>query len=1069
MRSLIELMARNNIFANLLMIIILVSGIFGVASMNREFFPNISFDMVQINMLYPGATPAEIEEGICQRFEEAVEGVEGIKKFHTTALEGVGMGFAEVDDGADEQKVLDDIRAEINAIPTFPADAEKPVVSLLTNRTPVCRICLRGDLPQVQLKEKAEEIKDDLLRIPTISMAAISGIPDYEISIEVSEERLRSFGLTFEEVAAKVRRECLNLPGGFLRTDSEQFKIRAMGRRYRGGEFADLVVLTRPDGTLISLDRIAEIKDGFEEDPMLGYFNGERAALIVVFKTWEEDAIAISEAVDRYLADKNPTLPPGLTLTKWGDTSEAIRDRIDLLLDNGRLGLVLVFFLLWFFLGFKLGFWVAMGIPISLLGAMAIAAAHDKSINMISLFGLVMVLGIIVDDAIVVGEAISLHRRQGKSALRAAIDGTLEVLWPVVAAVCTSIAAFLPLFWISGIMGKFIALLPMVVVAALVVSLVECFFLLPAHLNHLADPGVRPRSDGRKVSLLSRIKHAMSSFRDWMERIEESFVRRVYAPCLRFVIGWRYVALASTITVIMVMAGVCTLIQFVMFPDADHDTLIVRAEFPDGTPITTTCDTINKLENGLRCVDEKIQTASGDPLVRNVYSVAGAHSGYVDIKGAHYCEVTVDLLPSEERGVYFKEINLAWEENVGPIDGALSVKYGSIEHGPPGKDIEIWLLGDDFDMLLAASAELQARLAEFKGVYEIEDDFRPGKTELRISLKPLAYTLGLTLDDVGRQLRQGYYGAEPVRIQRGRDDVRIKVRYPLDERNSLADLESIRIRTRTGNEVPFVSVADVEFTKGLASVNRKDGKRRVSVTAETVPGVANAREVIMELQANFLPGLQQGHSGLICTIEGEQQDSRESMESLFYGFFLAIMLIYLILSTIFRSYVQPLLILFTVPLGLVGALLGHLILGENVTMMSLFGMVALTGIVVNDAIVLMECVNQKIAAGVPFMKALVEGGCRRFRAIMLTSLTTCAGLFPIIMEKSVQAQYLIPMALSIASGVIAATLLTLFLLPCLMATLNDVRIFLRWTVTGVRPSREEVEPARKRIENNDRA
>ncbi len=1069
MKSLINIMARNNIFANLLMIIILASGIFGVASMNREFFPNISFDMVQINMLYPGATPAEIEEGICQRLEEAVEGIEGIKKFHTTALEGVGMGFAEVDDGADEQKVLDDIRAEISAVPTFPVDAEKPVVSLLTHRSTVCRICLCGDLPQKQLKEKAEEIKDDLLRIPKISQAAISGIPDYEISIEVSEERLRSFGITFDEVAAKVRRECLNLPGGFLRTDSEQFKIRAMGRRYRGEEFADLVVVTRPDGTLIRLDRIAEIKDGFEEDPMLGYFNGKRAALIAVYKTWEEDALAISEAVDRFLEEKNPTLPPGLTLTKWGDTSEAIRDRIDLLLKNGQIGLGLVFFLLWIFLGFKLGFWVAMGIPISLLGGMAVAAAHDKSINMISLFGLIMVLGIIVDDAIVVGESISLHRRQGKSALRASIDGTLEVFWPVVAAVCTSIAAFLPLFWISGIMGKFIALLPMVVVAALIVSLVECFFLLPAHLNHLAKPGVPPIADGRKVSVVSRIRLAMFRFRDWMERFEEGIVQRVYAPCVRFVIGWRYVALASTITVIFIMAGVCTIVKFVMFPDADNDTLTVRAEFPDGTPIATTCDTIKKLEEGLRRVEEQTETVSGDPLVRNVYSVAGAHSGYVDIKGAQYCEITVDLLPSEERGVYFKDINLAWEKSVGTVEGALSVKYGSVEHGPPGKDIEIWLLGEDYDMLLAASDELQARLAKFKGVYEIEDDYRPGKTELRITLKPLAYSLGLTLDDVGRQLRQGYYGAEPVRIQRGRDDVRIKVRYPLDERSSLADLESIRIRTRAGDEVPFVSVADVEFTKGLASVNRKDGKRRVSVTAETAPGEANAREVIMELQAGFLPELQRQNPGLVCTIEGEQQDSRESMESLLYGFVLAIMLIYLILSTIFRSYLQPLLILFTVPLGLVGALLGHLFLGIDVTMMSLFGMVALTGIVVNDAIVLMECVNQKVAAGIPFLDALVEGGCRRFRAIMLTSLTTCAGLFPIITEKSVQAQYLIPMALSIASGVVAATLLTLFLLPCLLAALNDVRLFFRWAISGNWMPREEVEPARKRFENNDLA
>jgi len=1062
MHSLLKIMARNNIFANLLMAMIILSGLFGASLMNREFFPNISVDFVQIEMLYPGATPSEIEEGICQRFEEAVEGIEGIKKFHSTAREGVGFGFAEVEDGTDEEKVMEDLRAQINAVPTFPVDAEKPVVSLMTFRSAVCNVCLSGDLPQKQLKEKAEEVKDDLLRIPTISQVSISGIPDYEISIEVSEEQLRKYGLTFDAVAARVRRECLNMPGGFLRTEKEEFKIRAMGRRYRGEEFADLVVLTRPDGTIIHLDRLAEINDGFEEDPIYGHFNGNQAVLITVFKTWEEDSLAISTSVRDYLARKNANLPPGVTLTQWGDMSTWISDRIDLLMRNGRLGLALVFGLLWLFLGLRLGFWVAIGIPVSLLGALAVMAAHGKSINMISLFGIIMVLGIIVDDAIVVGESISLHRRRGKPALAAAVDGTFEVFWPVLAAVTTSIVAFLPLFWVSGVMGKFISIIPMAVIAALIVSLIECFFLLPAHLNHL--PAFKPGTpEGEARKRFAPLRWA-ERFREGMEHGEERFVERFYRPAVAFVIQWRYAALAASIAVLLVIGGLINggVLKFVIFPDADNNMLVTRLVFPDGTPMNTTRAAVARLEEGLERATARMATASGQPVLQNMYSVVGSHSGYVQLKGGNLAEISVELLPSEDRGIYFKEINAAWEQEVGSIEGALSLSYGTIEHGPPGKAIEIWMLADDFDTILGASEKLKRKLAGFEGVYEIEDNYRPGKTEVRVTLKPLAYTLGLTLDEVGRQLRQGYYGAEPVRIQRGRDDVRIKVRYPFEERRSLADLEEVRIRTLAGQEVPFISVADVEFTKGLASINRKDGKRGVAVTAEVRAGVANTREILLELESRFFGRLERDFPGLVCSVEGEQQDTRESVTSLFYGFILAMLLIYLILSTIFRSYIQPFIILFSVPFGLVGAIVGHMLMGLDITIMSLFGMVALTGIVVNDAIVLIECVNDKLGRGVPFFRALEEGGCRRFRAILLTSVTTCAGLFPIITEKSAQAQYLIPMALTIASGVVAATVLTLFVVPCLVGVLSDLRRALRWIRRGYWPTREEVEPASTR-------
>jgi multidrug efflux pump subunit AcrB len=698
-----------------------------------------------------------------------------------------------------------------------------------------------------------------------------------------------------------------------------------------------------------------------------------------------------------------------------------------------------------------------MGIPVSLAGALIFMAATGETINMISLFALIMTLGIIVDDAIVVGEAIYVQRLNGVPPFQAAVKGVLEVFWPIVGAVTTTIVAFLPLFFMSGVMGKFIAVLPVAVVAALAVSLFESLYLLPAHLNHLPDLNPDPAS-------LSPVKRMWHKFRKFIEGMEEKFVRLVYAPSVDFALRWRYVAFALTIAVFMIMLGVVQggLVKFVLFPQADTDFLITRVEFPTGTPVEVTRKALERIEAGLDEAEEAFQTLTGEPMVRHVYSMVGGYSGYEIRKGGHLAEIKVELLPSERRGVFYKEINRVWEEAVSSVEGALSLTYDTIEHGPPGKPIEIWFLGEGYDELLEVAGMFKEKLRSLKGVYEVEDDYRPGKTEIRVRLKPAARTLGLTLSDVGLQMRHGWYGDEPVRIQRGRDDIRIKVRFPVADRSSIADLERIRIRTPSGAEVPFTSVAQLRFEKGLTMINRKNGKRFVAVTANVNTELANANEIMVEMTNRFLPEALQAYPGVTFDVEGQQQETNESVVSLFKGFFFAVLGIFLILATIFRSYMQPVVIMVTVPMGLIGAVLGHMVLGLDLTMMSLFGLVALTGIVVNDAIVLIESVNTRIKEGMPFFTAVAEGGKRRFRAIVLTTITTCAGLIPIIVERSVQAQYLIPMAITIVSGVFAASFLTLLLVPCLLGILNDVRRGTHWLWHQRLPGREEVEPGLKR-------
>ncbi len=1058
MKQLFANFARNTVFANIVFVLIFMAGGIGAMSMIRENFPEFSLDMITVAVTYPGADPEEVEEGISQKIEEAIEEIEGIKLFTTNSNEGSGSTLIEVKENYPVEKVLEDVRTKVNAISTFPPDAEKPVVSELTVKDAVMLLYLSGSMSERRIKEWAEQIKDEIQLLPEVSQVSIFGAREYEISIEVSEEKLRQYGLTLGDVAAAVRRSNLNLAGGIIRSQGEEIRVRTMGRKYTGKELAQIVVLAGPAGELITLDRLATITDGFTEDPVKASINGETSVLVMVWKTREEDALKISHTVQQFVHEKQARLPTGANLKILYDNTEMLRSRINLLLKNGIIGLCIVFILLWTFLNARLSFWSGMGIPVSIAGALFILWAMGGTLNMVSLFGLIMVLGIVVDDAIVVGEAIYVHRKNGKPPLKAAVDGISEVGMPVTAAVLTTVVAFIPLFYVGGIMGKFIAILPLVVIACLLISLLECLFLLPAHLSNLPNPN-------RKHKPQNPISRRIEALHQLTSRGMEWFIARVYVPFLSKTLYWRYISLCTAITILLLTIGLIRsgLLKFEVFPAVDGFIITSTVEFPNGTPAEVTADAIRKIDAALTRLSERTRTRSGDPLVQDRLSLTGQTLQQIPEVGPHVGSVQAILLASEKRGIHTKDLMVAWEKEVGPIPGVKSLIFEGMQHGPPGAPIEVWLQGYQMESLLEASGDLMARLRKFDGVYQIRSDYSPGKNELRLALKPEARTLGLTVADLANQVYAGYYGNEAVRLQRGRDDVRIKVRYTADERRRVADFERVYIRTPDGHEVPLFSVADIYFSPGYSTITRTNGLRRISVSADLDTGKANANEIFDELKTHYFPRLQRRFPDLMVSLQGEQKKMRESFETLYVGFPLAVLGIFIVIATMFRSYAQPLVIMFTVPFGIIGAVLAHPILGFELSIMSIFGMVALTGVVVNDAIVLIERVNENIAEGQPFFEAVIQGGARRFRAIFLTSLSTIGGLAPLIMETDLQARFLIPMALSLAAGVAFATVLTLVLIPGLLAILSDFRLLFHRFRYGVWPKRLDVEPAKNRF------
>lgn len=1035
MKKIAEAFARNTVFANILLIIILLAGLGAARLMVREDFPSMTLDTVTVNLAWDGASPEDTEEGISRKVEDAIDSVEGIDTYTTTSTEGSSSTVITVKYGYDTEKVYDRVKNEIDQISTFPDDADNPVVNVPTVIFPVMTLGVSGEMDEKTLKTWADAMEDELKHLPEISQVEVTGTRDYQITVELSEGVLRRYNLTLSDVATAISNSSLNLSGGKVKTRGEEFSVRTMGKRYSGKELADIVVVAGTGGESLSLGQLATIKDDFEQDKLAIRSNGNPMALVVVSKTEQEDAIAIADRVTRYVTEANRTLPPGAHISILSDNTEEIRTNIGILRKNGIMGLILVFAVLWLFLDTRLAFWAGMGIPISLSGGLAILWLTGYTINTVSLFGLIMVLGIVADDAIVVGEAVYVQRKNGAGPLAAAVNGLMEVGMPVLAAVATTVLAFVPLMHIKGTMGKVIVCLAVAVIACLVISLVECLILLPAHLSTLPDP------KGQTPSRFAPLR-ALESFHtrsvESMERVAET----VYRPLLTKVLAHRYPAVCVAVAVALVTIGLFRggLLKYNMFPERDGFELAAQLTFPEGTPYEVTEAAVARIEAGMHSLAAKTDTASGAPLVNHMLSVTGkavnGHMGSMGNTGANLGGVQVSLLNASERGIHTRDLCLAWEQEVGAIAGVEKLTYTSGGGGPPGGDIEIALEGNDLDALTTAADDVMERLRQIDGVFRIESDSSPGKNEIRFTLKPEARNLGITVRDLANQAFAAYFGKEAVKIQRGNDEVDVKVTYTEEERSTLESLKDLMVKAPDGTMVPVKAVADMEIRPGYSTITRTDNRRQVTVSADVDSTKLVAGEVLEELESGFFSELEKNR-GVEIRLKGHAEKDREAFGSLALWYPLSVLSIYMIVAAMFRSYAQPLIILLTVPFGLIGAALGHAVMGLNLSLFSVFGMVALSGVVVNDAIVLIDRINTNISEGMPLVKAVVSGGVRRFRSVMLTSVTTVGGLLPLILETDPAAATMVPMGVSLAAGVTFATVLTLLLVPALMVVLHD--------------------------------
>jgi len=1037
MNKIIQWMSRNHVAANLLMLLFIFGGLVMGAAVKQEIFPEVDMDMVRIEMAYPGAGPEEVEEGILLKIEENVSGLSGVKKIQSTAVEGMGSVLVEILESEDPDQILQDIKSEVDRITTFPEDAESPVVAKVISRYEVVSVVVYGDMSMRSLRQTAEEIRDELLLYPDITQVDLTGVRPYEISIDIPEDNLRLLDMTLERVAQRVRQASQDIPGGEIKAQGRDILIRTMERRYFGQEYENITLAYTLDGSELKLKDVAVIRDTFRETDESAIFDGYPAAMVAVFRVGDQKPTELSKIVHDYVREKKLVLPESVNLAIWNDMSEILKSRINLLLKNAFLGLILVFIVLGLFLQIKLAMLVMLTIPISFLGAMLFLPGLGVSINMISLFAFILALGLVVDNAIVVGENTFEKRSNNIPYGQAAIQGCSEVAGPIVFSALTTVAAFLPLFMVTGLMGKFIFSVPAVVISIIMISLIQSLLILPAHL-----------SVGRPEGDRWAFQRFLSFIRGRTGQALNSLVSGPYTSTLSWSLKNRYFTLACALSSLMLTAGLIGggIVKFTFMPEVDGDVIIASLEMPPGSPAQDTAQWAEHLartaQQAAATFDEEIP---GKPQVlRNVYAVVGntiaspgpnAESGAT---GGHLADVALFLIPSEQREVSSSQVAGRWREMAGQIPGARSLTFTS-SLTRFGAGIDIQLAHNDFETLAIASGKLKTELETYPGISDIRDSLVPGKQELKLTLRPEAGSLGLTEEDLGRQVRAAFFGAEALRLQRGRNEVRVFVRYPEQERQNIINLENLRVRNGQGSELPLILAADIEYGQGYSSINRTDRKRVVNVTAEVDQTKANAREIVQDLQQGLLAQILLDHPGISYDLEGEQRETRESFSGVIQGFILALFLIFALLAIPFKSYAQPLIIMTAIPFGIVGAVLGHLIMGINLSMMSLFGIVALSGVVVNSSLLLIDLTNRNADSGMDIFQAVMSSGQRRFRPILLTSLTTFFGLSPMIMEKSLQAKFLIPMAVSLGFGILFATFITLVLIPCLYLIMEDAK------------------------------
>ena len=1026
LKGTIAWMVRNRVTPNLMMWVFLLGGLFCLLRIKQEVFPQYDLDMVSVMVPYPGSSPEEVEQGIVLAVEEAIRGLEGIKEVTAVAAEGRGMVTAELLQGSDQQKIYQDIKQEIDRITTFPEDAEEPEVTLLMRRRQVVTMQLYGDVSEWVLRELAEQVRDSLLTERGITQVELEGAREYEVQVLVDQDTLRTYGLTLQDVADTIRRTSVELPGGHIETRGGEVLLRVMERRDWAREFAAIPIVTSPDGSVLTVADIGQVKDDFEDVDTWATFNGKRAVGIAVYRIGDQTPIGVSDATRRAMARIESQLPPGVDWSITSDQADVYRQRLELLIKNGFEGLILVFAMLALFLEFKLAIWVTMSIPISFLGAFLFMPHMDVTINMMSMFAFIIALGMVVDSGIVVGENIYEYRAGGMSQFRAAIQGARDMAVPIAFSMITNVIGFLPLAFVPGVIGKTWKVIPIVVITVFMISWVEAMYILPSQLAYVRQI----RSSGLARYLHDR-QQAFSRLYQW-------FIDRVFGRFLDVCIRFREITVAVGIAgCVIVMSYVFSgRIGTILMPRVESDYAAGTATLPFGSPSEKVEEISARL---VRAAEAVIAENGGERLSKGVF--AEIEEDVIDVR--------LYLTDPDVRPISTARVAELWRNKVGPLAGLESLRFESDRGGPgSGAALTIELSHRDIDVLDRASEALANTLSDFPNVKDIDDGYTPGKQQLNFRIKPEGQSLGLTAQDIARQVRSAFYGAEALRQQRGRNEIRVRVKLPEEQRRSEYDIEQLLIRTPSGTDVPLRDVAERARGRSYTAIDRRNGRRTVTVTADVQP-IDETNQVMTTVKEQILPQLQKDFPGLSYGWEGRQADYAESMRSLYGGLLVALVVIFASLVIPFRNYVQPVIIMIAIPLGLVGAVIGHMIMGYSLSIMSMMGIVALSGVVVNNSIVMLDYANvlrskdDKLTA----FDAIHAAGVRRFRPITLTTLTTFGGLVPMIFETSRQARFMIPMALSLGFGILFTTLVTLLLVPCLYMLVDDATRRLRAIAT----------------------
>lgn len=1009
--------------ANILMFVILLAGFLVVPGLNKETFPEINTNQVRVTVAYPGAGPGEVEEAICNRLEDATDGISFLEEQRCEARDNVGTLTLDMREAGNLQKFMNDVNSAVDGITQFPDEIEEPVVEELGRTKPVVSVAISSNLAPPELKALAEYYRDKLLALPDIPIVTVTGFSTHQLSVRVKPEMLMQYKLSIQDIADRITAQAVDLPAGTLDATQRSYQIRVEEQRRSVEELADLIVLDNVSGAQLRLGEIADIVDDFTDDELRTELNGRPAAILQVGKNVSDDTLTVFNAVKNFVARENALLPESTRLVITQDSASIVRDRLILLTRNGWQGLLLATLVLFLFFTWRYTFWVALGLPISFIGGLVVMNLLGISINMISMVALLMAIGILMDDAIVISESIEDEYRNGKDPLHAAIDGITRVARGVFASYATSAILFGSLLFLKGDMGQVMGVLPVVLLSVLTISLLEAFLVLPHHLAH----SLRKHHDRERAAWRERFDNAFARLREASGRMGDGAIRYRYA-----VLG--FAAALFIVSVSLIPAG---FLKFKSFPDLEGDLLDARIIMPQGTPFARTEQVVGILLDSLRQTVARLPAESHGPLVQHVQV---AYSKNVDAgeQGAHLATISLDLLDAELRDNSLNDLRRLWLELTPAIPDAISMQFKEPAFGPAGQAIAVRLQGEDLTRLSRASWELQTWLNAYPGVSNVLDDLRPGKPQFTVQLYPGALNSGLDAHQLSRQLRAAYYGSKVADVYRGREAYEINVKLHSAPENALSDLEELPLINKQGQVIPLVAVAGIKETREFSRIVRINHQRTVTINGDVDSALANTNEILSDVRKRFIPQLLEKYPGISFSLEGEVKNSRETNQSVLSGFLAGIAGVFLLLSLQFGNYREPLVVLINIPLALIGVIWGHLLMGLDLSLPSMVGFVSLAGIVVNDSILLVEFVKRRCREGMSLHDAASRAVRDRFRAIFLTSITTIAGMIPLLSETSLQAQVLIPLVASVVFGMLAATLLTLLVLPASYAVMQDL-------------------------------